>query len=121
MTDNNGNTGESETTLSFDLLKSLVGSPSDLDGEVSPFWNRNYPNPFNQRTTIEFNLEESAYVKVSVFDQMGRMVEELESMQFPAGLNKVTWDASRCNSGMYYYLIEFNGNMVTNKMFIIRQ
>ena len=134
-TDEEGNTGESEATLPADFLESLTSElamPSDLlksgNSEVSDFagdkpnvWHRNYPNPFNQKTTIEFNLENSAFVNISIFDQTGRTIEELESKQMPSGVHKIVWDAVQRKPGIYYYRIDLDGTQFSNKMILLRQ
>ena len=132
-TDSNGNTGESEATLPADLMQPLAGEPllpSDLlksatsevsgfNGDVQAGWHRNYPNPFNQATTIEYKLETPAFVKVSIVDQTGRMVRELSARQMPAGVQQITWDATQHQPGIYFYRITYNGNQLTGKMILL--
>lgn len=132
-TDSNGNTGESEATLPSDLLQSLASkpvSPSDMlksvtseasgfNGDLLTVWHRNYPNPFNQGTTIEYKLETPAFVKVSILDQTGRMVRELSVKQMPAGVQQITWDATQHQPGIYFYRIAYDGNQLTGKMLLL--
>ena len=82
---------------------------------------RNYPNPFSQSTTIEYRLEQSSFVNIYVFDQMGRMVEQLESRLMPEGLHRITWDASSSNPGIYFYKIQFDENLVSGRMIHFKQ
>lgn len=51
-----------------------------------------YPNPFNPRTTIAFELAEAGVVEVTVFDLRGQRVRVLESGERPVGRHEVTWD-----------------------------
>jgi hypothetical protein len=133
-TDNYGNTGESEATLPSDFLQSLASEtelPSDMlksmTSGASGFnedevvgWHRNYPNPFDQMTTIEYQLEKSAVVNITVFDQAGRMVEVLEGRQMPEGVHKVTWDATQQKPGIYFYRIANDGKFLSGKMVLLR-
>jgi hypothetical protein len=119
-TDSNGNTGVAEATLPDDMLKSLESMAGSFDGEDFSDWHRNYPNPFTQSTTIEFMMEKSALVNVYIIDQVGGLVERLESRVMPTGINDVTWDASKYNPGMYFYRIEYEGRQVTGKMSYIK-
>jgi hypothetical protein len=119
-TDGNGNTSAAEATLPAGLLKSdesMAGSFNDAEGADLY---RNYPNPFTQSTTIEFVLEKPAFVNVSVLDQVGRIIEQLESKVMPEGVHKISWDASQHDPGIYFYRIEVDGNPVTGKMSYIK-
>tara|TARA_Y100000741_G_C18251429_1_gene557447 strand:+ start:535 stop:1716 length:1182 start_codon:yes stop_codon:yes gene_type:complete len=53
---------------------------------------QNYPNPFNGPTTIEFELLNSAYVSIKIFDLNGRMISELlDRKRFHAGKHNAIW------------------------------
>lgn len=49
-----------------------------------------WPNPFNPRTTISFECEESGYVQLEVFDLAGRKVAHLFEGWLEAGLHEKT-------------------------------
>jgi hypothetical protein len=119
-TDGNGNTGESEATLPSDMLKSDVSEATSFDGEEFTGWHKNYPNPFDRLTTIEYRLEKPAFVNISIFDQTGRMVEQLASKQMPEGVHEIKWDATRQKPGIYFYRIEYDGNQFSAKMILQR-
>ncbi len=120
-TDGNGNTGESEATIPSGKLKSVEVELNDFSGEETTNSFRNYPNPFNTETTIEFRLEKSAFVNIIVYDEVGRMVEHLVSKQMPEGEHQVIWDASQRNPGIYVYRIVYDGNVFSGKMILQRQ
>jgi hypothetical protein len=65
-----------------------------------------YPNPFNPSTTIGFDLPESASVRLTVFDAVGRHVETLVTGQRAAGRHSVTWAAAGAPSGTYFVQFE---------------
>lgn len=78
---------------------------------------QNYPNPFNPSTSIEFSLNKAAYVTLKVFDVLGRQVAVLADEYRQSGLHKVSYDAGRLSSGVYYYtLTTSNGFSETKKM-----
>ncbi len=81
---------------------------------------QNYPNPFNPTTTVRFDIPKEAFVKVAVFNVMGQEVETLVNQDVKAGQYKVTWDASRYASGIYFYKLIANDYVSTKKMILIK-
>jgi len=81
---------------------------------------QNYPNPFNPVTNIRFDVPRSSFVKVSVFDVMGREVENLVNEQLMAGEYLVKWDAVKYSSGIYFYSIATDGYQSTKKMILTK-
>jgi Secretion system C-terminal sorting domain len=64
---------------------------------------QNYPNPFNPSTHIEYQLERAGFVRLTVYDALGREVESLVDRQQEAGYKSVQWNAGRFSSGVYLY------------------
>ncbi|MDP3831396.1 MAG: right-handed parallel beta-helix repeat-containing protein, partial [Ignavibacteriaceae bacterium] len=74
---------------------------------------QNYPNPYNPSTQIAFRLKELGYVKLSVYDIKGELVEVLVNGYKESGFHEVSFiPKSRPNtpsdiaSGIYIYKIE---------------
>lgn len=68
----------------------------------------NYPNPFNPVTTIQYQVQGSAHVKIEVYDVLGRLVQVLmDGNQLP-GRYSVQFDGRRFASGMY--LVRFHAD-----------
>jgi hypothetical protein len=67
---------------------------------------QNYPNPFNPSTTIQYDLPSSSYVKLFVYDVLGRVVATLVDGVQPASRYNVQWNASCLSSGVYFYRID---------------
>jgi hypothetical protein len=61
-----------------------------------------YPNPFNGATTINFYLEESAYVLLKIYNLMGQEVEILENAHLPAGEYETAWQPKDMPGGIYF-------------------
>jgi hypothetical protein len=93
-------------------VTSDVGHGGDVPSEYSLTC---YPNPFNPKTVISFQLPASSPersrgvegpvaidVKLAVYDLFGREVERLVDEKRPAGVYHVRWDASRHASGSYF-------------------
>ena len=82
--------------------------------------NQNYPNPFNPSTTIRYTIQESGQVRVAVYNLMGQKVATLVDGVKQAGPHTVRWNAAGHASGMYYYRLEANGQVITKKMTLIK-
>ena len=82
---------------------------------------RNYPNPFIQATTIEYNLLQEAKVNLLVLDLTGQQVAQLvQNITQPKGVYQVQFDGSHLPSGIYYYTIQINEQLISQKMVIAR-
>jgi len=78
------------------------------------------PNPFNPITRISYALPRENFVKLSVYDITGRLVEELVSGVRPAGEHVVEWNAHGMASGVYFYRIEGRECVQTKKMLLMK-
>ncbi|GAB5409693.1 MAG: hypothetical protein BalsKO_20580 [Balneolaceae bacterium] len=91
---------------------------TELPSKIS--LSQNYPNPFNPETTIEYSLDQSTLIRLSVFDLQGRRVATIEDKVKSAGTHRVIWDASNYSSGVYFYRLEANGIVLTQKLTLIK-
>jgi|WetSurMetagenome_2_1015567.scaffolds.fasta_scaffold99588_1 hypothetical protein len=80
----------------------------------------NYPNPFNSKTTISFNLPDGGDVKVEIYDILGNRVDLLESNGLKAGTNQVIWDAKDKTSGIYFYRVSAGNVSKTGRMLLLK-
>jgi hypothetical protein len=81
---------------------------------------QNYPNPFNPSTTIRYSLPHSAYVKLFVYDILGRQVAALVDKKQDAGVYETLFNASLLPSGVYFYRLEIGTFTQTKKMIILK-
>jgi hypothetical protein len=77
---------------------------------------QNYPNPFNPSTNIRYNLPKNGFVKIVVFDAVGREVETLVNEKQAAGIYEVSFGASQYSSGVYFYRLTTDNFSETKKM-----
>ena len=82
--------------------------------------NQNYPNPFNPSTKINFALPKSSFVTLKVFDVTGREVASLINDNLNVGTYEFDFNASKLNSGIYFYRINADGFTATKKMMLIK-
>jgi hypothetical protein len=81
---------------------------------------RTYPNPFNTQVNVEFGLENSAHIRLDIFDILGRRIETLADRDFDSGEHSVRWDAANWPSGVYFYRIHAAGQSRTGKMALLK-
>ena len=81
---------------------------------------RNYPNPFNPTTTIQYSLGLAGPTKLMIYDVLGRELVKLVDEYRPAGVHKVTWNASNMPSGVYFYRLESANFARTQKMILMK-
>ncbi len=80
----------------------------------------NHPNPFNPATIVSFSLDRSRYVRLEIFDQMGRRVALLVDGNLEQGSHAVTWDASSQATGMYLYRLSADDFVTTRTMLLMK-
>lgn len=81
---------------------------------------QNYPNPFNPVTQINFSVENTGLVKISVYDLLGREIATLVNEIKNPGRYSINFDASSFASGMYIYKMETGKFSASKKMVLIR-
>ena len=81
---------------------------------------QNYPNPFNPTTSIKFNIPFDSNVKLNVFNILGEEVAELLNENLSAGHYNIKFNASKLNSGIYFYKLETNKFTQMRKMILVK-
>lgn len=103
--------------------------PQSVEGEDTgyrAYAGRNYPNPFNPKTTIEYGVPTSgAHVRLSIYDLRGRVVHTLVDEPMPAGNHRAIWrgrDGSGrpVGSGVYFFRLEVGDYTVERKMVMLK-
>jgi hypothetical protein len=91
---------------------------------------KNYPNPFNSESVIQYNLSKSSHVKLIIYNISGQVVKVLVDENLSLGEYHTIWDgkdeSGRYVSGGVYIckmISEFNSGkkrIDSNKMFFIK-
>ncbi len=84
-----------------------------------------YPNPFNPRTTISYDLPSDATVSIIIYDAIGQEIRQLVSQHYTAGRYSVQWDAKdfmgrSVGSGVYIAKIKAGPNTALQKMLLLK-
>lgn len=85
----------------------------------------NYPNPFEEQTTLEYVLPEPSPVRLVVYDVLGRQVRTLVDEKKQAGRHTVQWNGTdesgrRMASGVYLARLIVDGTTKVRKMTFVR-
>ncbi len=90
---------------------------------------QNYPNPFNPETKIEYEIppspfyekrERGGFVKLAVYDLLGRELAVLVNEEKPVGRYTISWNAVGMSSGIYFYRLQAGTYSETKKMILTR-
>ena len=107
-----------------DTVQAIVESITSLtEKEELPHSYRlsqNFPNPFNPKTIIKYEIPTSDYVELSIYNILGQKVTTLVSEKQNAGYYQIEWDGARFSSGVYFYCLRTNHFTKVRKMILVR-
>jgi hypothetical protein len=103
---------------SSDIFTNLKIHYSGLPDEYLLF--QNYPNPFNPTTIIQYALPKFSFIKLEIFDMLGRKIETLVNEKQTAGVYETKFNASQYQNGVYFYRLTAEGFRETKKMILIK-
>jgi photosystem II stability/assembly factor-like uncharacterized protein len=81
---------------------------------------QNYPNPLNPSTKINYSIPQTSFVKLKVYNILGKEIETLVNEEKPAGNYEVEFYANDLSSGVYFYRLEAGGFSDTKKFILLR-
>jgi len=79
-----------------------------------------YPNPFNPRTTIGYQLSADSNVEINIFGISGKQIATLYHGDQEAGSYELTWNANDMPSGVYIVRMVAGDFMATQKIVLIK-
>ncbi|MBI3005499.1 MAG: T9SS type A sorting domain-containing protein [Ignavibacteriales bacterium] len=84
------------------------------------FLEQNFPNPFNPSTRIRYNLPNTAFTSLRVFDILGREVAVLVNHEQARGIQDIIFDAASLPVGVYFYKLRQGLYVETKKMLFMK-
>ena len=88
---------------------------------------QNFPNPFNNSTTLRYSLLDAAFVELEVYNISGQKVRHLTKSVQPPGYYNIIWDGTddngkRLASGVYWctLIVENKWEIDTIKLLLLR-
>jgi cyclophilin family peptidyl-prolyl cis-trans isomerase len=105
-----------ELVWQYEVINNAV-----LGDEIEPGNSLNcYPNPFNPRTTVTYNAQESGNLKLLIYNLKGQIVAVLENGYKERGLHQAVWEAEEAASGVYLVRYESESGRYTRKILLMK-
>ena len=85
----------------------------------------NYPNPFAEETSIEFEIARAGNVGIVIYNNSGEQIQTLKCGNCQPGKNALQWNClnknnNRVQSGVYYYEVRFGKEVQARKMIVLK-
>jgi hypothetical protein len=81
---------------------------------------QNYPNPFNPTTAVSWQQPAVSWVRLVVYDLLGREVKVLMDERKEPGRYQVEFDGARLSSGVYFYRLTTGDRVETKRMMLVK-
>jgi hypothetical protein len=86
---------------------------------------QNFPNPFNPSTMIKFQIKESGFTTLKVFDILGKEVAVLVNEKLKEGTYEIQFSVNQytninLSSGIYFYKLVTESFSDTKRMIILK-
>ena len=101
----------------FEGKATSVISPTPIEYKL---YTKNYPNPFNPGTTINYSIPTNSMVQLVVYNILGKEVAILVNEDKLAGSYTVNFNGSELSSGVYFYTLTTGTEVISNKMLLIK-
>jgi hypothetical protein len=79
-----------------------------------------YPNPFNPRTELRFEISTAGRATLRVYDILGQEVATLADDMFAPGSYQVSFDGERLPSGLYFARLISGANTQVRKLMLVK-
>jgi hypothetical protein len=99
--------------LEYKVTTTGIESPDRFPGYSL---GQNYPNPFGKKTTISFEIPNSAFISLKVYNSLGTEVAELAGKKFPRGNHTVEFNSNGLPKGIYIYTLKAEQFTFSRKM-----
>ncbi len=104
----------------------VATNPGDASGVpgAEKFAVRNFPNPFNPKTTISYTVAKPGHMTLKVFNVRGELVKTLIDGNVDVS-STIEWDGTnnaggKVSSGVYFYEARMGADVVVNKMALVK-
>ena len=117
-----------ELNIAYEILDSQGENETNMIIITPPSENKlyqNYPNPFSEDTTIQYDLVDENAVDIYIYNSVGKLIRKIDEGTKSAGSYSVVWDGrsddgDRVSSGVYFYQIQTKDFNKTMKMLFVK-
>lgn len=103
------------------FLSQIVTDSEDEPIKVAGFkLEQNFPNPFNPVTSMQYTIGNRQFVRVKVYDLLGKEITTLVNQEMAAGIHNLEFDGTGLPSGTYFYRLEAGNYVETKKMVLLK-
>ena len=90
---------------------------------------QNFPNPFNRSTegsrrspatTFAFSIPRDEFVRLKIYNTLGKEVATVVEKKFSAGHYQVKWESLGLTTGLYFYRLQAGDFVQTKKFTLLR-
>ncbi|MCD4665758.1 MAG: agmatine deiminase family protein [Bacteroidales bacterium] len=104
----------------FSVGEELTG----ISNSITDIQINNYPNPFCDKTTIEFTLRETSSVLLEIYNYQGKNIYTLIDKELNSGSYLFDWhgidkSGMKVRNGIYFYRLKTGTAELTRKMILI--
>jgi hypothetical protein len=79
-----------------------------------------FPNPFNSKMYFSWTQEEPSFIKINIYDILGRNVERIFEGNLASGSYHIFWNADNLKSGIYFCEFQADGFIDTIKLTLLK-
>lgn len=97
-----------------------IGLGSNADEQVTADLVGNFPNPFEETTTISYRIKETQPVTLTVWDLSGKRVSTLVDRVHEPGYYEQTLNAESLPSGTYFARLETDQGVQSHQMVLVK-
>jgi hypothetical protein len=110
----------SQQVSSTGILGNITTGIDKVQSDVSAQINQNYPNPFSQKTAIQFSIGKKQPVLLMVYDISGNEIATLVNEEKTAGKYTVNFVSTNISDGIYIVKL-MTANAVDSKKMIVKR
>ena len=107
-------------TLEVEYVRVYQSAPlsiNEIDNSKS-FGLINTPNPAKNYTIISYNLPDNANIQLYIHNVNGQLIKTLLEEKQTAGKHQIKWNTDNLLSGIYFYTLKTENNIMTKKCII---
>jgi len=129
-------------TPQFSFFNPPTGDIIQLTMEYTPKWQENgvfnlgllsevdllpetinltaYPNPFNPKTAIQYQIDIEGLASLSIINSRGQVISSLVNGFQSPGSYSIEWNASQYPSGLYFARLHTGNRVITQKLVLLK-